>query len=97
MFTNGICLIALIAGQAPTKAIDDSPAYNEPDSILFAARKGNLPRVQLLLGKEPSLLDSQDDFKRTPLLYAAKAGHAKVVEFLLDKARSPSVFTTPTI
>jgi ankyrin repeat protein len=39
----------------------------------------------LLLGKQPQLLDSQDDFKRTPLLYAAKAGHAKVVQYLLKE------------
>lgn len=83
MLTNGICLIALILGQAPAKALDDSPAYREPDSILYAARKGELPRVQSLLSKQPQLLDSQDDFKRTSLLYAAKAGHAKVVQYLL--------------
>jgi ankyrin repeat protein len=91
MLANGICLIALLLGQAPAKALDDSPAYKEPDSILYAARKGDLPRVQLLLGKQPQLLDSQDDFKRTPLLYAAKAGHAKVVQYLL-KQGSKSVY-----
>jgi uncharacterized protein len=91
MLANGICLIAMILTQAPAKALDDSPAYKERDSILYAARKGDLSRVQLLLGTQPQLLDSQDDFKRTPLLYAAKAGHAKVVQYLLQQG-SESVY-----
>ena len=68
----------------PAKALDDSPAYKEPDSILYAASKGDLPRSSCCLAKS-LLVDSQDDFKRTPLLYAAKAGHAKVVQYLLEQ------------
>jgi ankyrin repeat protein len=85
MVAGGICVIALIFGQTPGKGLDDSPAYRDPESILYAARKGDLPRVQLLLDKQPKLLGSHDVFKRTPLLYAAKAGHAKVVRYLLEQ------------
>lgn len=83
----GICAVLLASGQG----IADGPAYDDPNSVFYAARKGDFARVQALCEKDPELIDKSDNFKRTPLLYAAKAGHAKIVEYLLTEG-SKSVY-----
>src|SRR5688572_5991704 len=63
----------------------DNPAFDDPESVFYAARRGKLEQVRSLIDKDPELLDAQDSIKRTLLLYAAKAGHHEVVRYLLGK------------
>jgi cytohesin len=63
----------------------DNPAFDDPQSVFYAARRGNLKQVQSLVEANPDLLDAVDLIQRTPLLYAAKAGHKEVVAYLLGK------------
>jgi tetratricopeptide (TPR) repeat protein len=50
-----------------------------------AAKAGDLAKVKALLIENPKLVSSRDDFRRTPLHWAAQVGHKNVVELLLTK------------
>jgi len=50
-----------------------------------AAKKGDLVKVKTLLQKDPTLLNAKGENQKTPLHWAAEAGHAEIVEFLVSK------------
>jgi ankyrin repeat protein len=72
--------IALLLIQAP-------PLDEE---LLEAARKGDLPAVQALVGKGANI-EAQSRYGQTPLFFAARNGHAPVVRFLLGKGAKTDV------
>jgi ankyrin repeat protein len=56
------------------------------DGIWRAARKGNLAKVQRLVGRDPGLLDARDGLLRmTPLMWASRSCRVRVVRWLLEK------------
>ena len=54
-------------------------------AIHYACQEGRLEIVELLLTKNPSLLNVTDQFNHTPMLYAAVSKHHNVVVYLADK------------
>ena len=54
-----------------------------PQTLLRAARDGNLQEVERLLAQGTDV-NAQDDQRRTPLHLAAEAGHRAVVEALIE-------------
>lgn len=62
----------------------NSPGTNNNiTDLIVASSRGDLPRVEALLG-EGANPNAQDAFGQTALMYAASAGHASVVETLAD-------------
>jgi|GEM_PF-6820253 len=53
--------------------------------IHLAATAGDLKSIQLMLDRNPELVNAKDDYQQTPLLWAASRGHSAIVEFLLKK------------
>jgi len=53
--------------------------------ILKAAKKGDLKQIQQCLYQDPTSLNIHDEFKRTPLYFAAANGHIDVVDFLIKQ------------
>lgn len=54
------------------------------DNILAAAASGNLRLVQTFLSRDPSLAQYRGPYAVTPLHVAARGGHTKVAELLLE-------------
>lgn len=60
--------------------------------LYYAAKRGNLSSVKLLLNKANEVLNTADDTGTTPVLAALRGGHVEVASFLLDcKANHMSV------
>ena len=74
-------------GEQQSSIFSDLPAPHE------AAALGDLSRLQVLGGLEPSLLVSVDASSRSPLFYAAAYGHIDAAKFLAEK--SPTMIVTP--
>lgn len=55
---------------------------NQGACIHYAAQKGRLELVTLLLDKEPNLLNHTDGKNQTPILWAARRGFLELVNFL---------------
>jgi cytohesin len=55
-------------------------------SLHKAAQEGDLATALRLLGSDPYLVKSREDYKLTPLHRAAMAGHADLVAALLDRS-----------
>ncbi len=62
-------------------------------ALLAAARKGDLAEVKKLVG-EGANIEAATRYATTPLYFAAKNGHAPVVEFLLSKGAKADVTDT---
>jgi Ankyrin repeats (3 copies)/Ankyrin repeats (many copies)/MATH domain len=72
-----------LAANAPTRV--GLSNHNDGASLLHAACKaGNKAYAGLLLARGASA-DVEDDSSRTPLFYAARAGHLDVVAWLIDE------------
>ncbi len=56
-----------------------------PDEIHVAAQKGDVAKIHALLQQNPALVDSRDEFDRTPLHWAARGVHFEVVKLLIEK------------
>jgi ankyrin repeat protein len=56
--------------------------------LLAAAQNGNLAKVQDIINKDSSIIETRDKYERTPLYLAAKHGHLEVVQFLIGKNAS---------
>ena len=50
-----------------------------------AAERGDKAKLEKLLSENPSLINSRDKYKMTPLHWSAWKGHTQIVEFLLNK------------
>ena len=53
--------------------------------LSWAAKRGNIAVVKVLLDRDHVVADSQDSTGRTPLSKAAEGGHTAVVKLLLDR------------
>lgn len=63
------------------------------EELLAAARKGELQEVKRLLAGGADI-EAQTRYATTPLYFAARNGHAAVVEHLLAKGANPNVTDT---
>src|SRR5512141_1369856 len=81
--TRGLCrlalLLAIMAGSALAGEIHE------------AAANGNTAKVQVLLAANPESINSRDADGKTPLHYAAAAGHLSVVELLVTNRANLNV------
>jgi len=68
-----IVLLALFISTTPVFAQD----------IHEAAKEGYLEKVKMLLEKDPQLINTKDENGRTPLHWACRGVHMKVVEYLI--------------
>jgi ankyrin repeat protein len=59
--------------------------FSATGDICWAARQGDMPAVERLVGQDPGLLDAKDGAGWTPLMNASMEGHVGVVQWLLDK------------
>lgn len=59
------------------------PPRNNIDPLMIAASRGDLAVVEEILSRHNEDVNAQDDFGYTALMYAASAGHARIVETLL--------------
>jgi len=50
-----------------------------------AATEGDIEKVKSLLAEIPELVNAEDDDEKTPLQYAAEAGHKDIVELLIAR------------
>lgn len=57
-------------------------------AMFCAARKGDLPAIQSLLSKDPSLVRSEYDY-RNPMSFAVRENQPAVVAYLLERGASP--------
>ena len=59
--------------------------------IHVAAKQGNLENVQMLLKKDPELIDIKDENGKTPLHWACQGVHIKVVKYLIENGADVNV------
>ena len=75
-----------IRKQAPSQ--DD--AFFDAVALCAAAQAGDLDRVQQMLDAKPDLLnDPHPHHAREPIHYAAREGHAEIVQLLIDRGADP--------
>ncbi len=65
------------------------PLLTQDEQLILAAEKGDMPRVQELIRKGANI-HARDIFNHTPLIGAAAAGSAEIVQLLLDKGADPN-------
>lgn len=90
LFTRyGFPITPYIENNSPISALliqNDAPVSGSHE-IHYASKKGNLKRVKEVLKhgllKSDITLDGQDNFGRTPLMYAVMHGKSKVAKYLL--------------
>ncbi len=86
-----ICLLlATAASSAASPAAQTAPAAE----IHQAAKQGDLAKVKSLLDKAPGLLEMKTEAGKTALHFAVEGGHADVVRYLLDRARTSTAETS---
>jgi len=56
-----------------------------PDKIHEAVQKGDVEKVQTLLRQNPALVDTRDEFDRTPLHWAVRGVHFELMQLLIEK------------
>ncbi len=61
------------------------PTCSAGETILDAAREGDLAGVRRMLAEDPTQVSATSDSEKTPLHYAAQGGHLEVVELLVAK------------
>jgi ankyrin repeat protein len=61
-----------------------------------AAAEGNLVRLEKLLKDDPDLINTLDEYRMTPLMWAAYSGQKNIVEFFLDQGAGQTVHPMPT-
>ena len=67
--------------------ISNKPIDYEPN-MFIAIKKNKFPSVQWLVQQEHANVEEKDKNGMTPLLFAAKLGNLKIVEFLTDIGRA---------
>lgn len=73
----GCCLLLTAAAAAAQEIFD-------------AARAGDLARVTALVEADPALVAARSPSAKTPLTYAAQAGHLEVVSYLIGRGADPN-------
>jgi ankyrin repeat protein len=66
-------------------AATDSKSTGGMTPLHWAARNGDLAKVKALLDSNAGLASKRDNYKKTPLHFAAIRGHKDVAELLLAK------------
>jgi ankyrin repeat protein len=61
--------------------------------IYTQTAKGDLEKVKILLEKDPDLVNQKNQNNETPLILAAKYGHAEIVKLLISKEKSSFYLT----
>jgi uncharacterized protein len=85
-----IAVMALLSGSfSPVKAGLRAVYGN---SLCEAAAKGDLPRVQALLG-DGIAVDARNTEGQTALMHAAAKNHAALVDFLLERGADPNALS----
>jgi len=69
-----VILLTLFISTMPTLA----------QEIHEAAKEGYLEKVKMLLEKDPQLINTKDETGRTPLHWACRGVHIKIVEYLIE-------------
>ena len=49
-----------------------------------ATKEGNLKQLKILLKNDPELITAKDETGRTPLQWACRGVHIKIVEYLIE-------------
>ena len=89
-----------VAGKPADQAsLPKGPPYGLEQDLSRAAERGDIQRVRSLVAKGVSIHARDDGWQRTPLHFAAEAGHREIAEFLIAagadvNARDPDN-TTP--
>uniref|UniRef100_A0A1I7U4J2 ANK_REP_REGION domain-containing protein n=2 Tax=Caenorhabditis tropicalis TaxID=1561998 RepID=A0A1I7U4J2_9PELO len=65
-------------------------AYNGRSALHFAAMIGNIPLVKFLISMR-TIIDEQDEDRRTPVMLAAREGHFEIVQYLVEHGASLTV------
>lgn len=72
------------------KIVDHLLSCGAEDELCVAVARGDEVRARELLAAQPKLATELNAARQSPLLYAAKAGHARLVELLLDHGADPN-------
>ncbi len=84
--TSNVAAVTRLISLCSEQDLIKSVASQEYESLLhLAAEKGNCEIFNLLLSKNPSLINLTDCTGRTVLHYAAEKSHIEMVDLLLDK------------
>src|SRR5262245_26225091 len=71
-------------------AIGRAQASKADEELLKAAKKGDLPKIEALLGSGANV-NARNKDGRTPVIEATREGKLPAVKALLDKGASPDV------
>ena len=63
------------------------------DSLMIAAREGDLKKVQQVVERDSSLVNCRDDSNQTPLHIATKNNHFPIVEWLVQRNADVNLVT----
>ena len=63
-------------------------------AILQSARQGTVSAVERVLSKDSILVRATDEYRKTPLHWAAEHDHYQIAAMLLDAGADPEATTT---
>jgi ankyrin repeat protein len=86
---HGMTPLALAASAGHLDVVATLLRHGAQDTVFAAAARGTEERVAVLLAKDPKLANARDGEGLTPLHYAARLGHAAVIDQLLAAHADP--------
>lgn len=94
IFLNLLALSLLLPAAAEGKKPASGPA---DETLLETVRRGDLPALQALAGKDPAVLAFQDGQGRTLLHGAAAYGHVEMARWLIERGNMVNAVTVEMI
>lgn len=88
-FENGMTPIAAVMRRKDTKRIEIVLSANPELTVRELAGLGRLEVLQVMISKNPDLIDKSDVDGETPLSMAVRHGHLHCVESLLESGANP--------